>query len=86
MVAVKVSNSKGDLTDGVIPLDVMVAQTSFCILSVCKLGELGWTTSIGKKGCSMIHESSGMEAVDVSIWHDTPWLHASPYDGTDEKF
>ena len=64
----------------------MVGQTSFCILSVCKLGELGWTSSIGKKGCSMVHESSGVKAVDVSVWHDTPWLFVSPYEGDDETF
>ena len=67
--------------DGVVPLDVVVGQTSFCILSVCKLGGLGWTTVIGKKGCSMIHESSRVKAVDVSVWHDTPWLFVSPCEG-----
>ena len=86
LLQVKVCNPKGEFVDGVIPLDVMVGQTSFCILSVCKLGELGWTTSIGKKGCSMIHESSGVKAVDVSVWHDTPWLFVSPYEGEDETF
>ena len=86
LLQVKVCNPKGEFVDGVIPLDVMVGQTSFCILSVCKLGELGWTTSIGKKGCSMIHESSRVKAVDVSVWHDTPWLFVSPYEGEDETF
>ena len=50
LLQVKVCNPKGEFVDGVIPLDVMVCQTSFCILSVCTLGELGWTTAIGKKG------------------------------------
>ena len=86
LLQVRVCNPKGEFVDGVIPLDVMVGQTSFCILSVCKLGELGWTTSIGKKGCSMVHESSGVKAVDLSVWHDTPWLFVSPYEGEDETF
>ena len=86
LLQVKVCSPKGEFVDGVVPLDVMVGQTSFCILSVCKLGELGWTTVIGKKGCSMIHESSGVKAVDVSVWHDTPWLFVSPYEGEDETF
>ena len=43
LLQVKVCNQKGDFVDGVIPLDVMAGQTSFCILSICKLGELGWT-------------------------------------------
>ena len=34
----------------------------------------------------MIHESSGVKAVDVSVWHDTPWLFVSPYEGEDETF
>ena len=42
--------------------------------------------AIGKKGCSMIHASSGVKGVDVTIWHDTPWLHVSPYEGSDETF
>ena len=35
-------------------------------------------------GCSMMHESSGVKAVDVSIWPDTPCLFVAPYEGDDD--
>ena len=50
LLQVKVCNPKGEFVDGVIPLDVMVGQTSFCILSVCKLGELGMDRFHWKEG------------------------------------
>ena len=70
---------------GVIPIDVLVGQTAFCILSACKLGRLGWKTTVGKHGVDMTYEKTGVKATDVSIWHDTLWVLVKPYLGNDVK-
>ena len=60
-------------------------EAAFCILSACKLGRLGWKTTVGKHGVDMAHEKTGVRATDVSIWHDTPLVLVKPYLGNDVK-
>ena len=81
---IQVLTPKGETRSGVIPLDVLVGQTAFCIVSTCKLGRLGWTTSVGKS-VEMKHVATGVIAKDVSVWHDTPWLLVKPYLGDEVK-
>jgi hypothetical protein len=47
-----------------------------CVLHLVNLqtGRLGWKTTVGKHGVDMAHEKTGVRAMDVSIWHDTPWV------------
>ena len=82
---IQVVYPKGDEHTGVIPTDVLVGQTAFCILSTCELGRLGWKTIVGKHGVDMAHEAKGVRATDVSVWHDTPWVLVKPYLGNDVK-
>ena len=48
LLEIQVVDPKRDKRTGVIPIDVLVGQTAFCILSPCKLGRLGWKTTVGK--------------------------------------
>ena len=86
LLEIQVIDPKGDKRTGVIPIDVLVGQTAFCILSTCKLGRLGWKTTVGKHGVDITHEKTGVRATDVSIWHDTPWVLVKSYLGNDVKF
>ena len=47
LLEIQVVDPKRDKRTGVIPIDVLVGQTAFCILSTCKLGRLGWKTTVG---------------------------------------
>lgn len=64
---------------GVIPINVFVAQTAFCILSTCKLARFGWKTTVGQHGVETTHEATGVKTTDVSVWHDTLWVLVEPY-------
>jgi hypothetical protein len=81
LLEIQVADPKGDKRTGVIPIDVLVGQTALSILSTCKLGRLGWKTTVGKHGVDMTLEATGVRATDVSIWHDTPWVLVKPYLG-----
>ena len=60
LLEIQVVDPKGDKRTGVIPMDVLVGQTAFCILSTCKMGRLGWKTTVGKHGVEMTHEATGV--------------------------
>ena len=57
----------------VLPVDVVVGNTAYPILSVCKLGKQGWDFSCGKQ-VKMIHRDTQSVACGLSVWCDTPWI------------
>ena len=64
----------------VLPVDVVVGNTAYPILSVCKLGKQGWDFSCGKQ-VKMTHRDTQSVACGLSVWCDTPWIRVKPYEG-----
>ena len=81
-----VDGKRGNQTPkpAVLPVDVVVGDTSYPILSVCKLGKQGWDFSCGKT-VSMVHRDTKSVAHGLSVWYDTPWIRVKPYEGKDYK-
>ena len=68
----------------VLPVDVVVGNTAYPILSVCKLGKQGWDFSCGKQ-VKMIHRDTQSVACGLSVWCDTPWIRVKPYEGNEYR-
>ena len=81
-----VDGKRGNQTPkpAVLPVDVVVGDTAYPILSVCKLGKQGWDFSCGKT-VSMIHRDTKSVAHGLSVWYDTPWIRVKPYEGKEYK-
>ena len=81
-----VDGKRGNQTPkpAVLPVDVVVGDTAYPILSVCKLGKQGWDFSCGKT-VSMVHRDTNSVAHGLSVWYDTPWIRVKPYEGKDYK-
>ena len=81
-----VDGKRGNQTPkpAVLPVDVVVGNTAYPILSVCKLGKQGWDFSCGKT-VSMVHRDTKSVAHGLSVWYDTPWIRVKPYEGKDYK-
>ena len=79
-----VDGKRGNQTPkpAVLPVDVVVGDTAYPILSVCKLGKQGWDFSCGKT-VSMVHRDTNSVAHGLSVWYDTPWIRVKPYEGKD---
>ena len=75
-----VDGKRGNQTPkpAVLPVDVVVGDTAYPILSVCKLGKQGWDFSCGKT-VSMIHRDTKSVAHGHSVWYDTPRFHAAAF-------
>lgn len=82
LVELDVQDPKGTMQTGVVPLDVMVGQTAFCILSASLQAWLEMEVGKAVRMNHQFKESSGMKACDVSLWRDTPWLFCKPYSET----
>ena len=81
-----VDGKRGNQTPkpAVLPVDVVVGDTAYPILSVCKLGKQGWDFSC-RKTVSMIHRDTKSVAHGLSVWYDTPWIRVKPYEGKEYK-
>ena len=81
-----VEGKRGNQTPkpAVLPVDVVVGDTAYPILSVCKLGKQGWDFSCGKT-VSMVHRDTNSVAHGLSVWYDNPWIRVKPYERKDYK-
>ena len=73
-----VDGKRGNQTSkpAVLPVDVVVGDTAYPILSVCKLRKQGWDFSCGKT-VSMMHRDTKSVAHALSVWYDLPGLELS---------
>lgn len=78
LLQISVGTGKG-VKPAVLPVEVMVGETTYPILSVCALTKQGWSLTFGET-VSMTHRETGCQA-DVIMWHNTPWLKVVPYEG-----
>ena len=82
-----VDGKRGNQTPkpAVLPVDVVVGDTAYPILSVCKLGKQGLGFLMWKDCFSMIHRDTKSVAHGLSVWYDTPWIRVKPYEGKEYK-
>ena len=66
-------------------LSTLVGETRHSILSATTLCKSGWIFKQDVNGASLIHESSGLHAHEVTIFAGCPWIRLHPHSGLDTR-